>query len=230
MSEKLYATPIKVVIWDNDGTLMDTEWAYSWAHKQLTGEDMTWDIKPTFMGKSSIETCRLMVEKYHMDITPEDLVIKRTEMLEECWAKVELLPGAKELVETLKKMNIRMAIATSSRRHVYNQKSANHQDFVAQMDHVICGNEVQKGKPAPDIFLAALHKFDGVKPEEALVFEDSPLGIRAANDAGIPSIFIPDPNMNVENSLSEQNAKPFMIIPSLTEFPVDKFNWAQRDQ
>ena len=98
-------------------------------------------------------------------------------------------------------------------------------DFVAKMDHIICGDEVQHGKPEPDLFLAALHKWDGIKAENALVFEDSPLGILAANRAGIPAVFVPDPHMDAEESLRLYNAVPILTIKSLEDFDFDQFVW-----
>ena len=227
-SSKIWPSTIKAVIFDNDGTLVDTEWAYSWAHKQLTGEELSWDMKPQLMGKSSIETCKFLIEHYHLDIKPDDLVVKRTDMLTECWKKVELLPGADEITTKLHEMNIPMAIATSSRRPVFEQKTENHQDLVKKMHHIVCGSEVSRGKPNPDIFLLCLEKFDAqIKPEETLVFEDSPLGIKAANSAGMPSVLIPDPNMDVEQSLKEAGAHATVVIKSLRDFDYNMFDWAK---
>ena len=95
------------------------------------------------------------------------------------------------------------------------------------MDFTVCGNEVQAGKPEPDLFLAALNKFEGIKPEEALVFEDSPLGILAANRGGMPSVFVPDPHVDIEKSLMNEGASATYIIPSLHEFDFSKFIWSE---
>jgi len=56
---------------------------------------------------------------------------------------------------------------------------------------VVCGDEVQNGKPAPDIFLAAAKKL-GAAPQRCLVFEDSDNGVKAAHRAGMTIILIPD--------------------------------------
>jgi len=56
---------------------------------------------------------------------------------------------------------------------------------------VVCGDEVQNGKPAPDIFLAAAKKLE-VEPQDCLVFEDSDNGVKAAHKAGMTIILIPD--------------------------------------
>ena len=218
---------IKVVIFDNDGTLMDTETAYTVAHKECTGYDLDWDFKVQLMGKTAIEACRLTCEHYGLTESPESLAERRSKAVERFWPNIPLMKGAQEMVNELKKRGIKMAIATASSRSQFNLKSSGHKDFVAMMDYVVCGDEVKNGKPAPDLFLAALAKYDGlgIKPEEALVFEDSPLGIKAANVAGMKSVFVPDPHVNIEKSLKENEATPDVIIESLDKFDYDKFEW-----
>ena len=225
MEGKKWPHPIQCVIFDNDGTLMDTEWAYSWAHKQLTGYDLDWTLKARLMGKQSIESWKITCEYYGLKESPEVLSEKRTKLLEDCWKDIKLMPGAADLVKKLKDLGIRVCIATSSRRQVFLQKASKSMDLVKQMDHVICGDDVLHGKPEPDIFLAALNKYDGIPPEAALVFEDSPLGIKAANNAGMASVFVPDPHLNIEESLGEQDAHPEVIISSLETFNFDDFIW-----
>jgi pseudouridine-5'-monophosphatase len=82
------------------------------------------------------------------------------------------------------------------------------------MDHVICRDEVEHGKPEPDLFLAAFHKWEGINPVNAIMFEDSPLGIAAANRAGIPTVFVPDPHVDPVESLRESDAKPILALAS----------------
>ena len=222
----LYDTPIKCVIFDNDGTLMNTEWVYTVAHKICTGQDLQWSLKLKLMGKTPIEACTITCNELKLDMTPEELCEKRTKIVEEYWPTIPLMPGAESVVDECIKRGIKRAIATASVRSGFNLKASGHLDFISKMDFIVTGDEVENGKPAPDLFLAALHKFPGIKPEEALVFEDSPLGIDAANRAGMPSVFIPDPNMDYQKALEDQGAKPTLIIPSLEEFDFSKWKWA----
>jgi pseudouridine-5'-monophosphatase len=94
------------------------------------------------------------------------------------------------------------------------------------MDHVVCADDVQHGKPEPDLFLAALQRWDGIAAENALVFEDSPLGIAAANRAGIPAVFVPDEHVDPVESLKEYDAKAVLTLKSLEHFPFELFEWA----
>lgn len=221
-----HTTPIKACIFDNDGTLLDTEWAYEWSHEQLTGHKLDTALKAKLMGKSSKETCEMVVKMYNLNETPEEFGVRRTALLDTCWHDIKLLPGAEALCRKLHEMGIKMGVATASRNHVFARKISGNEEFYKLFDPIICGNEVSRGKPAPDIFLAAMGKWENIKPEECIVFEDSPLGIKAANRAGMPSVFIPDPRLNVQEVLAAEDALPTYIIPSLEKFDWNSFNWA----
>jgi HAD superfamily hydrolase (TIGR01509 family) len=103
---------------------------------------------------------------------------------------IEIKPGFFEMIELLDKAGIARAIATSSSKAFAGKKFA-ASGLVGKFSVVVCGDEVQNGKPAPDIFLAAAKKL-GVTPQRCLVFEDSDNGIKAAHRAGMTIILIPD--------------------------------------
>lgn len=221
----LYKTPIKLIIFDNDGTLMNTEWVYGVAHKMCTGHELVWDLRLNLMGRTPHEASKIIIDHYGLNETPESLTERRTKIVYQYWPSIPLMPGAKAIVDEFKKRALKMTIATASYRPEFDLKASGHKDFVALMDHVICADDVKNGKPAPDLFLKALSMFEGIKPEEALVFEDSPLGIRAANLAGMASVFIPAKDLNAEESLAQYNAKPTCIINTLENFDFSQFSF-----
>lgn len=224
--QKIWPHKIKAVIFDNDGTLVDTEWAYSWAHEQITGQPLAMSLKAKLMGKTALESCTYVCKVLNLSITPEEFVEKRNALIDKCWDDVKIMPGALDLAKTLKEKGIKISIATSSKRPTYEKKMAKLHDFESLFDYIICGSDVERGKPFPDIFLAAMNKYGDLKPEECIVVEDSPLGIHAANVAGMASIFVPDPKLDADEALKAEGCKPEITIKSLEEFPFDAFEFA----
>jgi beta-phosphoglucomutase-like phosphatase (HAD superfamily) len=90
---------------------------------------------------------------------------------------VKALPGARRLALHLAKHNIPIAVATSTSRSSYNIKMQNHADVRQCVGAVVCGDEIENGKPAPDTFLKAAGLLN-VAPAQCIVFEDSPSGIQ----------------------------------------------------
>ncbi|XP_049267766.1 pseudouridine-5'-phosphatase [Rhipicephalus sanguineus] len=130
--------------------------------------------------------------------------------------------GVERLVRHLKKHNVPMAIATSSKPLSFELKTTKHRDLVALFHHVVMsgGNpEVKHGKPHPDVFLVAASKFDEKPPpEKVLVFEDAPKGVTAALAAGMQVIMIPDPRMDEEN-----RRRATLCMASLLDFKPEQF-------
>ena len=110
---------------------------------------------------------------------------------------VPLKPGLIELLTYLKENNYKTIVATSSNRARVDKILAGAQ--IAQyFDDSICGDEVTKGKPNPEIFLKACEKL-GVEPSEALVLEDSEAGIQAAYSGNIKVICVIDMKVPDDN-------------------------------
>lgn len=105
--------------------------------------------------------------------------------LGELCLNVKACEGADELVRKLKKANVPMAIATSSRKEGVERKRAKHGEMFESMQVIVPGDheEVKAGKPAPDIYLAAAKQL-GVHPRQCLAFEDAVSGAQSARAAG----------------------------------------------
>lgn len=133
-----------------------------------------------------------------------DFLRERNRVQDTLWPTVPLLPGIRKLVHHLKKHNVPMAVATSSRRRNFEKKTAHLQDVFGCFEgKVVCGDDQQykmKGKPSPDIFLVTAATFLGrnvgsadavadpenmKERENGLVFEDAVSGMQAGKRAGM---------------------------------------------
>ena len=104
--------------------------------------------------------------------------------------KMPLMPGVHRILELLDKLGIPKAVASSNGPKAI-QAYLTGAGIYDRFDRVICGNECKRSKPEPDVFLLAAKKL-GVPPEDCLVIEDSPSGIRAGRAAGMTVCMIPD--------------------------------------
>lgn len=220
-----WSQPIKLVIFDNDGTLLDTEGIYAWANEQMVGHELDPIISSQLVGKNAHDTCKAMMAYYHISGSLDDFIKKRTKLLDNCWNNTNMMPGAEKLIKRIHNKGIPMAIATSSRSTNFKKKILSHMNVYSLIDSYVCGNEVVNGKPAPDIYLKACDKYYNVLPEETLVIEDSPYGIKAANDAGMASILVTNNTRNYQGTLAKIGAVPTYTISSLDMFSFEMFNW-----
>ena len=190
------------VIYDMDGLLLDTEPFYTEVTQAIVGRyghTFEWSLKSRMMGKKAADSARILVDALHLPITPEDYLRERESMLLALFPKAQAMPGARRLTMHLAGHGIPQAVATSSHRRDFELKITQHREWFACFQHIVVGDDpaVKRGKPAPDIFLAAAARM-GAAPSQCLVFEDAPSGIAAARAAGMPVIAVPNPNVSPE--------------------------------
>jgi len=185
----------KAVIFDMDGLMIDSERVtyneYVKKLAELGHHDFTEELYRNCLGKNKQGICQVFIDHYGqdfpMDEVWDDVHVWIDESLRQYVPKKK---GLVELLEYLKANNYKTIVATSSGRARVDEilKNGNLTEY---FDDSICGDEVTHGKPHPEIFLTACQKLD-VKPEEALVLEDSEAGILAAYDGRIDVICVPD--------------------------------------
>jgi HAD superfamily hydrolase (TIGR01509 family) len=126
-----------------------------------------------------------------------------------------VLPGVMEYLNEAKRLGLKLAIASSS-PHSWVDTHATRLGVFDYFDKIICADDVGLGrtKPNPDLFLLALDRL-GIRKNEAIVFEDSPNGVRAARSAGIYVVAVPN---SVTSQLSIENAN--LTLSSLAELPL----------
>ena len=185
------------VIYDMDGLLLDTESLHERVNSEVAqryGKTFTKEAKMAIAGRPTLDSARILVDVLQLPMAAEEYLIERNKLLYPLYGTAKVLPGAVELTKHLADRNIPQAIASSSSRRHFEMKTANHQQWLKLFSSTTLGDDptINKGKPAPDIFLLAAKKLNA-DPKQCLVFEDSVAGIQAAIAAGMSVVAIPDP-------------------------------------
>lgn len=183
----------KGAIFDMDGLLFDTERIYQETWQELA-EQYQVRLEDGFLkaisGTNGAYMCAVIEKYYHV---PDGSVIMN-ECLDRIKKKlaihVPLKNGVHEILSYFKDNEMKLAVASSSSRQqiIMNLKNAGIMQY---FDAIVSGQEVEHGKPAPDIFEYAAEKI-GCLPSECYVFEDSGNGIRAGYAAGCVTMMVPD--------------------------------------
>jgi pseudouridine-5'-monophosphatase len=192
--------PAQNVIFDMDGVLLDTEPIYTEVTNRITsryGKPFDWSVKADMLGRPAMDSAEYLIAKMGLPIRPEDYLRERTPMLEELLATAGAIPGAEVFTRELHRRGVPIAVATSTDLRLFGVKTSGHREWFSIFTTIVCGDDprVRRGKPAPDIFLAAAQSL-GVDPSSCVVVEDSPLGVAAALAAGMRVIGFPDPRMD----------------------------------
>ena len=176
---------ITTIIFDMDGTLYDTEKVYKMAWLEA---GVPLEVYRKFIGTSAA-TIRSVLTENGMD--PDVILRDSRAVIERELAKgIELKPGARELLQWLKEKGYRTGIATSSTIETARRYLTESQ-MTEYFDEVISGNQLEHGKPHPDIFLMAADQLQAA-PKECMVVEDSFNGVRAGHAAGMFTVMVPD--------------------------------------
>ena len=211
---------IKAIIFDMDGLMIDSERVtFECYQERLKDMNLTMDEEfyKTLLGKPLKGIYQRFYDVYGNDFPIED-VIKDVHALMAKRFETEGVPiktGLKSLLEYLKENNYKTIVATSSNRDRVDTILSQAQ-ITDYFDDSICGDEVTKGKPNPEVFLKSCQKLD-VNVDEAIVLEDSEAGIQASYDAGIKVICIPDMKYP-EKQYEEKTFKILKDLNDVTEY------------
>lgn len=183
----------RAVVLDLDGLLFNTEELYEHVGSQLLGRrgrELGAELLDAIMGRPAQAALQMMIDWHGLDETVERLAAESEELFQAILDKrLALMPGVVELLAALEKGGVPAAIATSSGRRFTTGVLARFQ-LDRRFAFVLTAEDVVRGKPDPEIYLAAASRF-GLEPAEVLVLEDSQNGCRAALAAGTIVIAVP---------------------------------------
>ena len=207
---------IDTVIFDMDGTLIDTEKYYRICWPQALaafGYHMTDEQALSMRSLGRPFAPVHLKEMFGDEIDYHQVRNKRKELMEACLARegIQLKPGAIELLTWLKEQGIRTAIATATDMERTN-RYLEQLGLLQYFDTIISATMVKEGKPSPDIYLYACEQL-GRKPQDCIAVEDSPNGAISAYRAGCKVVMVPDQTQPEE----ELREKLFACVENLTE-------------
>jgi len=226
---------IKAALFDLDGTLLDTEPIYDEAAQKLidkygNGNKITWDIKQKIIGTPPKIHCKIFVDSYKINLTPEEFQKRRDELLIEPFKSCKFKKGAREATHKCKyNIGLKVGIATSSSKTNFENKTNHLKEWLNEdIDIIITCDDgrIKKGKPAPDIFLLGAKELN-VDPQECIVFEDAPSGAQAALSAGIKIVVVvmeKYQRSTLDNLIYDKNKSKLIILDSLEQFDFKKIN------
>jgi HAD superfamily hydrolase (TIGR01509 family) len=205
------------VILDLDGVLLDSEQLWNRAKAEIveqTGGRWREDAPRAMMGMSSTEWARYMHDELEVPLEAEEInrrVVKRMEELYR--TELPLLPGALQVVEATRR-RWPLGLASSSNREIIDlflTEAALGDAFAA----VVSSEEVERGKPAPDVYLETARRM-GVRAERSVAVEDSSNGLRAAVAAGMAVIAVPNPHYPPDPDALELAGATVSVVAEIT--------------
>jgi len=185
--------PITAAVFDLDGLMFNTEDVFDIAGNELLRRralKMTDDIRNSMLGRRAPEAFRNLLDMTGLDEPIDALIIESQDifmaLLDE---HLQPMPGLFELLDHIQSLSLPTAVATSSHRE-YVEDLLGRYDLHSKFDTTCTQEDVERGKPEPDIYLLAAERL-GVPPTEMIVFEDSEAGTKAASTAGAVTISVP---------------------------------------
>ena len=181
--------PLKAVLFDMDGVIVDTEPLHRKAYFKMFDDleiEVPEELYTTFTGSSTKKVCTTLIEKFGLQYSHEELAaIKRSYFKHyfDTDTDFELLPGVKNLIDNYYENGLRLILASSAHMNTINwvfEKFELEKYFLGK----ISGADLQESKPHPEIFINAA-EMAGEPKENCMVIEDSTNGIEAAFSAGI---------------------------------------------
>lgn len=211
----------KAVLFDHDGTLVDSEGQHCALWNQVLapyGFALTQaQYKDFYAGVPTDANAADLVERFGVKETPQVLARLKNESAQAYLQAnaFPLMPGVRESIAQLQAANWRLGVVTGARGYAIDATLRSHQ-LAPAFETVVSADDVANSKPAPDCYLLALQRM-GLRPQDAVAFEDTEHGVAAAVAAGMACVAIP-----TEMSASHDFSAATVTLPSMQ----DAVHWA----
>jgi HAD superfamily hydrolase (TIGR01509 family) len=192
---------LRAVVFDLDGTLLNTEELYWEVGGQILarrGHTVTRELLDQMMGRPSRIALQIMIDWHQLDATVAQLQAETKEIFTTLLdTRLALMPGVLPLLDAAEAAGLPRAIATSSSR-AFLDDVLRRLELKSRFDPTFTADDVTEGKPHPEIYLRTAERLN-VLPQEMLVLEDSAHGCRAAIDAGAFTVAVPGEHSQAHN-------------------------------
>ena len=211
---------IKALIFDFDGLIMDTElpevdgWKEIYAGYGQEFPLQVWIRDVVGASVSNFDAAAHLAGLLGRNLDLPALYTRVRNYRLQTLSTSPALPGVSEYVMAARRLGLRLAVASSS-GHAWVEGYLRQLGLFEYFDAILCREDVQHIKPDPELFLAALAALK-LRPDEALVFEDSPNGVLAARNAGIRVVAVPNP-ITAHGTIEAAS----LVLSSLAEMPLE---------
>jgi HAD superfamily hydrolase (TIGR01509 family) len=205
---------LKAVLFDMDGVIVDSEPLWSEAEKQLLARrNLAYSpsLKTAMMGRDARGAVGFLIEHYGLAESPGELIGERNQLIAELFKEhLKAIPGALEVVRSVRAAGIVTGLVSSSPKPLM-ELALEKIGATGLFALALSGDQVARGKPAPDIYINAAEKL-GVKPGCCLVIEDAPHGVTAAKHAGMCCLAISTSVRVVELAMADKVVSGFAEV------------------
>ena len=212
---------IKALIFDFDGLIMDTEspavdgWKAIYAEYGVEFPMQAWITAVVGVDAANFDAAAHLAALTGLSLDQEALRSRALTYRLQVQSTLPALPGVNDYIKTARRLGLRLAVASSSYRARLDGYL--HQlGLFDEFDLILCREDVLHIKPAPDLFLKTLDVLK-LRKDEALILEDSPNGVLAANRAGVRVVAVPNP-ITAHASLAGAS----LLLPSLADLPLEE--------
>jgi HAD superfamily hydrolase (TIGR01509 family) len=186
---------IKALVFDFDGTILDTETQHYKAFQEMFqghGSELPLEVWGECIGThSGFNPYEYLEKQINKKLNHDELRAKKTERAIALIKKQKTLPGIENYLKVAEELGLMIGLASSSSRE-WVMEHLERIGLSHYFEVIITADDVEKVKPDPSLYIKAVKEL-GVKPEEAIAFEDSVNGSIAAKKAGLYCVAIPNP-------------------------------------